>query len=278
MKNIKQYMTYPSLSREEEQKLLEDYKLNKNVASKHKLVMHHMKMVVARAHASKKRTGTRRSLDEIMSDGTEGLIYAVDKFDLTKKSDFTGSAVRFSTFAHWYIRVWILHGIMTEHSSVYRVGTGKLKAVFQKLPKIMAELGLSTSTPLTYSNAIRVAQAIGGRCSPEDVIAMERIRSSESSLDAPTRDGRAAGDSLPGDPLDLDKQIDVARAKAAVARTCAELGEDSDVATAIYVRGMTPAEAAAELGVDLSRAKRVASQSGRAWCTVLNQAKRELRR
>ena len=93
---------YPLLTKEEEQKLLREYKENNSEDAKQKLINSNLRLVVSVAKRYKKNGVI--SLD-LIQEGNIGLMIAIDKYD-------TSIGCRLSTYATWWIRQTITRHIL----------------------------------------------------------------------------------------------------------------------------------------------------------------------
>lgn len=95
------------LSPEEEKKLCEEIKKG-NVAAKKKLVESNLRLVVS---VAKHYQNCGLSFEDLIQEGSIGLMKAADKFDLSK-------GFRFSTFAPWWIRQSISRAIADQGRTI----------------------------------------------------------------------------------------------------------------------------------------------------------------
>ncbi|MGM9969372.1 MAG: RNA polymerase sporulation sigma factor SigK [Anaeroplasma sp.] len=84
--------SYPrKLTTEEEMKYLTDYKINKDMNARNKLIEHNLRLV---AHIAKKYENTSEDKDDILSIGILGLIKAVDTFQISNGNKLATYAAR----------------------------------------------------------------------------------------------------------------------------------------------------------------------------------------
>lgn len=178
-------MALPTLDREEERDLLVAYKRDGDMKARDRLVDHYMKLVVSKAREVKAKTNTNYGIEDLIMDGTEGLLIALTKFNLDMTSELTGKNIRLGTYARWYVQVWIVGRAMESKSSVYRLNCGRMRGVLVKVHKLSKKHGFDR--PLTYDHATVIAAEIGARVTAEDVMSMDRLVGSEVSTDAPIR-------------------------------------------------------------------------------------------
>ncbi len=104
---------YVALTREEERDLA-DRARRGEARARDELVKRNLPFVVA---VAKKSMGRGARLDDLVQEGNLGLLRAVEKFD-------TGKGTRFSTYAIWWIRAYIMKYVKEIHSSVRGGETG----------------------------------------------------------------------------------------------------------------------------------------------------------
>ena len=97
----------PLLSVEEEKQLCEEIQKG-NLAAKKKLVESNLKLVVS---VAKHYQNCGLSFEDLIQEGSIGLMKAADKFDLSK-------GFRFSTFAPWWIRQAISRAIADQGRTI----------------------------------------------------------------------------------------------------------------------------------------------------------------
>lgn len=127
----KQYaMSIPNLSEEEEQKLLETFKLENCLKSAHKLIMSQLKTVIFLARQYK---NYGLSEEDLVQEGNIGLMKAVKNFDIQHK-------VRLYTYA----LVWIkaeMQSFILKNWKIVKIGTTKnLKKLFFNFKSIQKEM------------------------------------------------------------------------------------------------------------------------------------------
>lgn len=88
---------YPTLNKEQEQAMIKKYKHDRDYLNK-LLFMHNVRLVfnIAKGYASK-----AKSFDDLVMNGMKGLGEAAKRFDIKK-------GIKFTTYAHWWIRKFIL--------------------------------------------------------------------------------------------------------------------------------------------------------------------------
>ncbi|MEP2703428.1 MAG: RNA polymerase factor sigma-32 [Roseibium sp.] len=174
-------MKAPYLTREEELELAYQWRDNRDEKALEKLSLSHMRLVIAVASRFR---NFGLNLGDLIQEGHVGLLEAAARFEPER-------AVRFSTYATWWIRASIQDYIL-RNWSIVRGGTSSTqKALFFNLRRLRAKLS-STQTPLTDSELHqKIADAIGVKIS--DVAVMNaRLSGPDTSLNAPITDNEGA--------------------------------------------------------------------------------------
>lgn len=136
-KEIKQWMSMPPLSKDEERQLLEQFwagreaqrqledsaalkeghiaKLNKLVAkgkeARNTLVLRNLRLVISEVKQQSAKT-PNASIPDMFSEGIIGLMYAIDAFDASRADRLTSCSV-------WWIRKYIKHQTMCGERLTY---------------------------------------------------------------------------------------------------------------------------------------------------------------
>jgi len=171
---LQQYMLevsrYPLLSPEEEGQVARHYKEHRDKKSAQALVLANLRLVVKIAMEYR---ATYAGLLDLIQEGNVGLMRAVEKYDVDKK-------VRFSSYASWWIRAYILKFII-DNFRLVKIGTTQAqKKLFFNLMKEkekMEKLGFHP-TPALLAERLDVKE--------KEVRHMEiRMGAREMELDAP---------------------------------------------------------------------------------------------
>ena len=118
------------LEKEEEFHLINDWKDNKNPKSLQKILNSYLRLAVSYA---RKYSSYGLPIDDLIHEGTLGIMHALEKFDTSK--DF-----RLSTYASWWIRASIQDYILKNWSVVRTGSTASQKALFFNLKKIKQQI------------------------------------------------------------------------------------------------------------------------------------------
>ncbi len=118
------------LEKDEEFKLINDWRDNKNPKSLQKILDSYLRLAVSFA---RKYSSYGLSVDDLIHEGVLGIMHALEKFDTSK--DF-----RLSTYASWWIRASIQDYILKNWSVVRTGSTASQKALFFNLKKIKQQI------------------------------------------------------------------------------------------------------------------------------------------
>ena len=118
------------LEKDEEFKLINDWRDNKTPKSLQKILNAYLRLAVSYA---KKYSSYGLAIDDLIHEGVLGIMHALEKFDTSK--DF-----RLSTYASWWIRASIQDYILKNWSVVRTGSTASQKALFFNLKKIKQQI------------------------------------------------------------------------------------------------------------------------------------------
>lgn len=127
---ITKAMTYPSLTPEEEFDLSVK-KLEGDIDAAYRLTLSHMKLVVSMA---KRYASYGLSEDDLIQEGTIGLMHAVKKYDPHKNS-------RLSSYAMTWIKNHILEYVIANWRLVHNITTKGKRKLFFNLRSMQSEYG-----------------------------------------------------------------------------------------------------------------------------------------
>ena len=162
---------YPILSQEEEFKLATQYRENKDEKLAYKLITSHLRLVVK---VVLKYKGYGLPLNEMISEGNIGLLYAVEKFEPEK-------GFRFSTYALWWIKASVQKYILNSWSLVKLGTTSAQKKLFFNLRKIKNKLNLMDDRDMSQTIIKSIAKSLD--VSEQNVLDMNtRLKSHDGSL------------------------------------------------------------------------------------------------
>ena len=172
---VREAMSAPYLTREEEQVLALRWRDQRDEAALHRLTAAHMRLVIAMA-AKFRRYGLSHS--DLVQEGNVGMLEAASRFEPERD-------VRFSTYAAWWIRASIQDYVL-RNWSIVRGGTSSgQKALFFNLRRLRARLmqekveGVSVDAEIAAELGVSLA----------DVEAMSaRLSNPDASLNAPLFD------------------------------------------------------------------------------------------
>lgn len=183
---FKEINEIPLLSKEEEKKLCTEIKKG-NLSAKQKLVESNLRLVIS---VAKHYQNCGLSFDDLIQEGSIGLMKAANKFDLSK-------GYRFSTFAPWWIRQAISRAIADQGRTI-RIPVHITENI-NKVKKIEREL-------LTKLNRMPTDEEVARECdlNSEEVADARSFYQDASSLDIPV--GKEEDDTL-GDFIEDEQFI-----------------------------------------------------------------------
>lgn len=162
---------YPILSQEEEFNLATQYRENKDEKLAYKLITSHLRLVVK---VVLKYKGYGLPLNEMISEGNIGLLYAVEKFEPEK-------GFRFSTYALWWIKASVQKYILNSWSLVKLGTTSAQKKLFFNLRKIKNKLNLMDDRDMSQTIIKSIAKSLD--VSEQNVLDMNtRLKAHDGSL------------------------------------------------------------------------------------------------
>ena len=148
---LRQVRSFPILSIEEEVSLAERLRDSGDVDAAHMLVTSHLKLVVKIARQYQKFT---LPFEDLISEGTVGLMKAVRKFDPEK-------GFRLSTYAMWWIKAEITEFVLKSWSMV-RIGSITVqKKLFYNLHRARARLQKLDSGDPNVDMDVQLAEELG---------------------------------------------------------------------------------------------------------------------
>lgn len=170
-KYLQEISKYPVLSREEEEALAKAYYETKDPRLAYKLVVSNLRLVVKIAFEFQKFWAY--NFLDLVQEGNLGLLQAVKKFDPYK-------GVKFSYYASFWIKAYILKYIMDNWKLVKMGTTQAQRKLFYKLRKEKERLAVLGFEPTPQ----RIAKSLGVK--EKEVEEMEmRMFSQDLSLEAP---------------------------------------------------------------------------------------------
>jgi len=195
---LQQYMAevrrHPYLTKEEEQRLFDEYQRHGNREAAVKLIMANLRVSVAIA-SEYLHTGADHM--DLIQEGNVGLMQAIKKFDPSKN-------VRFYAYAAWWSRAYILRYLLNTYRLVKIGTTQDQRKLFYNLKKEKAKLERQGFAPDTKLLADRL------NVRERDVVEMDqRLGNWELSLDQPIgedQDGTLL-DVLPSQQVGADEQL-----------------------------------------------------------------------
>jgi RNA polymerase sigma-32 factor len=173
---LEQARQFPMLGPEEERRLAERWKSERDEAAARQLLGSHLRLVakIARGYG-----GYGLPLAEVIAEGNVGLMQALDKFEPER-------GFRFSTYAMWWIRAAIQEYVLHNRSLVKMGTTAAQKKLFFNLGRLKRELGAFGEGDLAPEAVASIAEEL--EVSADDVLEMNRrLAGRDQSLTAPMR-------------------------------------------------------------------------------------------
>jgi RNA polymerase sigma-32 factor len=168
LKNIKQF---PILSAEEEYNLTKEYFTSKDAKIANKIITSHLRLIVK---VVKGYRGYGLPTDEMMSEGSIGLLVALNKFNPNK-------GFRFSTYAIWWIKAYVQKYILNSWSLVKLGTTTAQKKLFFNLRKIRNQLNLIDDKEVDHITIAKIASLLSVK--PSEIKEMNnRMYNHDTSL------------------------------------------------------------------------------------------------
>ena len=149
-KYLQRMKQFPILSAEEEYDLTKKYFLNKDERIANKIITSHLRLVVK---IVKGYRGYGLPADEMISEGSLGLLVALKKFNPDK-------GFRFSTYALWRIKAYEQKYILNTWSLVKIGTTAAQKKLFFNLRKIKNQLNLMDDKNLDDNTIKKIASSL----------------------------------------------------------------------------------------------------------------------
>ncbi|MDR2685435.1 MAG: RNA polymerase factor sigma-32 [Rickettsiales bacterium] len=256
---LESYINYvknvPMLSEAEENDLIARVKKFKDREAAEKIITAHLRMVVSTAYEMQTYSGF--AMQDMIAEGTIGLLKALDKFDPDK-------GVRFSVYANYWIRAEIYSMIWDNWSSVKIAENPARKKIFFNIGRARRALGI-TNAVLGRGDMERIGEFLDVPVKEVEFMSTRMVR--DSSLNAPARgedgdqeiqDRLASHDEMIGDVL--EKKEFTARGSAILQRHLAALPErDRDIITRrrLLEKPETLEEVAARYSISKERVRQI---------------------
>jgi RNA polymerase sigma-32 factor len=172
---------FPLLDPEEERRLAERYRQDRDPQAARQLLGSHLRLVIKIARGF---GGYGLPLGDLIAEGNVGLMQALAKFEPER-------GFRFSTYAMWWVRAAMQEYILHNRSLVKMGTTAAQKKLFFNLNRLKRELGEVGIGDLSPKSVASIAEAL--EVSEAEVVEMDRrLASRDHSLTTPMRaDGEA---------------------------------------------------------------------------------------
>src|SRR5918996_1320691 len=149
---LEQALRFPMLRAEEERRLAERWKCDRDEAAARQLLGSHLRLVVKIARGF---GGYGLPLGDLIAEGNVGLMQALEKFEPER-------GFRFSTYAMWWIRAAIQEYVLHNRSLVKMGTTAAQKKLFFNLGRLKRELGEFGEGDLA-PDAVEMNRRLAGR-------------------------------------------------------------------------------------------------------------------
>jgi RNA polymerase sigma-32 factor len=176
---VRRAMRLPLLGPEEEAALAQRWRDSQDQTALHKLVAPHMRLVIS---AAIRFRHYGLPVADLIQEGNLGLMQAAARFEPAR-------AVRFATYATWWIRAAIQDYVLRNWSIVRTGTTAAHKSLFFNLRRLRARIEGGGRETMTPEGRRKVARQLG--VSEDDVLHMEgRLAAGDRSLNITlTEDG-----------------------------------------------------------------------------------------
>ncbi len=181
---LREIRKYPLLSADEEYMLAKSWREHGDVASAHKLVTSHLRLVAKIARGYR---GYGLPVSDLISEGGVGLMQAVKRFDPER-------GFRLATYAMWWIRASIQEYVLHSWSLVKIGTTAAQKKLFFNLRRLKKDMRAIDNGELSPDQVTKIAETLA--VSEYEVVHMNRrLSGGDQSLNAPMRyDGENSGE------------------------------------------------------------------------------------
>jgi RNA polymerase sigma-32 factor len=217
---LDQIRRFPMLEAQEELQLARRWREQGDRDAAHRLVTSHLRLVAKLALGYR---GYGLPIGEVVSEGSVGLMRAVERFDPDK-------GFRLATYAIWWIKASIQEYILRSKSLVKMGTTANQKRLFFNLHKAKSRISALNEGDLNPNQVALIAQGLG--VAERDVIDMNRRLGGDLSLNVPTSEDVASGtlqdrlvDDAPRQEQTLVESQEAANGRKALAEALSLLDE-----------------------------------------------------
>jgi RNA polymerase sigma-32 factor len=172
------------LEKELEYRLAKRWREHGDREAADQIVTSHLRLA---AKIAKNYRGYGLPISEIISEGTVGLMQAINRFEPDR-------GFRFATYAIWWIRASIQDYILRSWSLVKIGTTASQKKLFFKLRSAKAKISALENAELRPDQVTAIATTLG--VNDQDVVDMNRRLGGDVSLNASIRDEENSGEWL----------------------------------------------------------------------------------
>ena len=145
------YKNNESLTKEVEYKLISNWQKNKDDKSLNKLLAAYQKLVNS---ILRKYLSYGISQEDLFQEGMIGLVYAIDKFDISK-------GFRLSTYSRWWIKAVIQNYILKNWSVVKTGSTASQKTLFFGFNKLKKQINFNSLNFMGEEELKKISNILG---------------------------------------------------------------------------------------------------------------------
>jgi len=138
------------LTKDEEYKLISNWKKNKNNKSLDKLLKAYKKLVVSFA---KKYFSYGLPREDLIQEGMMGLMYSIEKFEISK-------GFRLSTYANWWIKAMMQDYILKNWSIVKSGSTASQKILFFSFNKVKKLINFDSLNTMDIEQVEKISKTL----------------------------------------------------------------------------------------------------------------------
>lgn len=147
---VREVMREPLLAREEEMRLAQSWRQDRDEKALHILIKSYTRLVIS---AAIRFRHYGLPIGDLIQEGNLGLMYAAERFEPDRD-------IRFSTYAKWWIRSTIQDYILRNWSIVRTGSTSAQKQLFFNLRRLRAQLTDVTTENMSNEDRTKVADEL----------------------------------------------------------------------------------------------------------------------
>ena len=168
------------LEKEEEYDLIRSWQNNKDNKALNKLLASYKRLVVSYA---KKFSSYGLPIEDLIQEGTMGLMYAVERFDIEK-------GFRLSTYSQWWVRAMIQDYIIKNWSVVKNGTTASQKILFFSFNKIKKLINFDSLKTMDLENVEKISKMLNIKSLDVEHLTT-RLKMGDQSLNSTIKEGES---------------------------------------------------------------------------------------